>query len=441
MASHGVVVFAPEHRDGSGPVSVIRRRKANGEKEFSTESVPYVSIPHQLTEEMSEARDYQLSTRFTEISLLYKAIQSLDTGIIPKGTIYHGEEVVGEDTQLRMFKNKLDVKTPGRVIWAGHSFGAATIVQFLKSVYYMGTEEWKAQVPLFTLHEAEAAELQKQITKESPLLLLDLWSLSLLGSKRTYWLWKKPLPQVLPLDEGEKSGVETDCRILAIMTQQFFIWKENMWAVKWLLSRNPALRDGAVREIFEYDPITGKKIDSPPSSSVSSGSATPTSVEELAKDGEKDGYRSPKLYYARDSAHLTQSDFGILFPILFRKAVADPKKVFDFNIRAAVQWLREAGYRKELAPYSQSGETDDLEILTNAEVEEGFEGEQKPQGVGEKDKPVLQGWVKLGLHEEKIKKRDVKKAVREGMGAGGEADLEAEEDLEEGRERGGKGKL
>lgn len=364
LASYGVVVFAPEHRDGSGPVSIIRKKNANGEKEFTTESVPYVNIPHNLTEEMSEGRDYQLSTRLTELSLLYKAVQSINAGIIPKGTIFgpEGEEVDKDDSQLSMFRDKLDVKTPGRVIWAGHSFGAATMVQFIKSIYYMGSEEWKTQAQLFTLKEHEAAELRSQITKKSPLLLLDLWSLSLLGSKRTYWLWKKPLPQVIPLDTGEKDG-EDACRLLTIMSQQFYTWKENMWAVKWVLSRNPGLRDGAVREIFDYDPITGKEIDTLTSSTTASESATSAHEGEVTGEN-NDGYRPPKLYYIKQSAHLSQSDFNLLFPIMFRKAAPDPQKVLGLNIRAAVQWLREAGFRQGLAPYGQvEGQSGDDEIF------------------------------------------------------------------------------
>lgn len=435
LASYGVVVFAPEHRDGSGPVSIIRKKNANGEKEFTTESVPYVNIPHNLTEEMSEGRDYQLSTRLTELSLLYKAVQSINAGIIPKGTIFgpEGEEVDKDDSQLSMFRDKLDVKTPGRVIWAGHSFGAATMVQFIKSIYYMGSEEWKTQAQLFTLKEHEAAELRSQITKKSPLLLLDLWSLSLLGSKRTYWLWKKPLPQVIPLDTGEKDG-EDACRLLTIMSQQFYTWKENMWAVKWVLSRNPGLRDGAVREIFDYDPITGKEIDTLTSSTTASESATSAHEGEVTGEN-NDGYRPPKLYYIKQSAHLSQSDFNLLFPIMFRKAAPDPQKVLGLNIRAAVQWLREAGFRQGLAPYGQvEGQSGDDEIFGCAEVEEGVEVKGEKKG----EKKVLEGWVRLGLHEEKIKKKAVKEAVREGMGAGGEADLEAEGDLEEGRERSNK---
>lgn len=418
LASHGVIVFAPEHRDGSGPVSVVRMGKASGEKEYITKLIPYVPISHVLTQEMSEGRDLQLSIRLTELCLLYKTLQSLHAGVVPKNTTFgpSGQQIDGECSELSMFKGVLDVESPGRVIWAGHSFGAATMVQLIKTVYYMNTEEWKQQVSLLTLDEHQIGDLKKQITKNSPLLLLDLWNLSLIGSRRTYWLWKKPLPQVLPLDEeGDKKSGNYDgnskCRILTIMSQQFYIWKENMWAVKWLLSRDPGRRDGGVKEILDYDPITGKNIEqSPPS--IGDTTPFPETATEIA-DG-SDGYRPPKLYYAKNSAHLTQSDFNLLFPFMFRKHVSDVQKVFSFNIRAAVQWLREVGGSIE-------GDVDDPQIFGNSEIEEGLD-------VGDKGgaATTLKGWVKLGLHEEPIKKKNLGAAVAGSMDVNTEGDLEVE---------------
>lgn len=55
------------------------------------------------------------------------------------------------------------------------------------------------------------------------------------------------------------------------------------------------------------------------------------------------GIRDPRFFYARGSAHLSQSDFGILFPRAIRKAV-EPRRILELNVRAAVQWLREAGF-------------------------------------------------------------------------------------------------
>ncbi|KAF8474192.1 platelet-activating factor acetylhydrolase, isoform II-domain-containing protein [Kalaharituber pfeilii] len=431
IASYGVVVFALEHRDGSGPVSIIRKRMPNGQRKFKTQSVHYVTIPHQLTKQMSDGRDFQLSTRCTELVLLYKVITWLNKGIVPKGSIFgpDGDEVTEAEEAaiaLRMFKDKLDVDTPGRVIWAGHSFGAATMVQFIKNVYYFGSEE--GQFSLFTcLKEEELSGLRRQITKQSPLLLFDLWSLSLLGSGRTYWMWKKPLPQVLPLDqeEGARTPDAKNARVLVLMSQQFYVWKENMWAVKWLLSRNPGLRDGAIKEIFNYDVETAMKIEVD-DIAVGTGAKTSTSTQPPPEEKETEqagGYRPPKLFYAKKSAHLSQSDFNLLFPIFFRREVPDPGKVFAYNVRAAVQWLREAGYRDEVAPHSLfREEVDDDEIFEMAEAEgtkEKHEGER-----------VLDGWVRLGLQEEVIKKAAVKKAVEESMEAAGEAELEG--NVEEG---------
>ena len=419
LASHGIIVFAPEHRDGSGPVSVVRIGKASEGKEYITKLVPYVPISHVLTQEMSEGRDLQLSIRFTELCLLYKTLQSLHAGVVPKNTTFgpSGQHIDGGCSELSMFKGVLDVESPGRVIWAGHSFGAATMVQLIKTVYYMDTEEWKQQVSLLSLDEHQIGDLKKQITKKSPLLLLDLWSLSLIGSRRTYWLWKKPLPQVLPLDEEEvdKKSDNYDgnskCRILTIMSQQFYIWKENMWAVKWLLSRDPGRRDGGVKETLNYDPITGKNIEQ---SLPSTGDTTPSPETATETADGFDGYRPPKLYYAKNSAHLTQSDFNLLFPLMFRKHVSDVQKVFSFNVRAAVQWLREVGGSIE-------GDVDDPQIFGNSEIEEGLD-------VGDKRGAVttLQGWVKLGLHEEPIKKKNLGAAVAESMDVNTEGDLEVE---------------
>ena len=413
MASHGVVVVAPEHRDGSGPLSIVRKR--TGDDELKVKMVDYLSAEHKLTVGMSNIRDFQLSIRSTEIGLVYKALTYLNKGVIPNGTISGTQGNTESDAALRIFKNKLDIDTPGRVIWAGHSFGAATMVQFIKSVYYMGSEN--AQPSLLRLPEKDIALLQQQVTKQSPLQLLDMWCLSLLGSKRTYWLWKKPLPQVLPLDEGEIKSTSNvsplASRVLTIMSYQFYVWKENMWAVKWLLSRDPGARDGAVREIFHYDPMTGKELSEKDEGVV----PDPSASEGILIDG--DGYRPPKLFYAKKSAHMSQSDFNLLFPFFLRKQVPEPERILSLNIRATVQWLREAGYRGEIAPHSaKEAKLDDCEIFENAEDEEIGDAVEE---AGKKS--VLEGWVRLGLHEEKVKRKAVQKSVEEGMEAGGEGEL------------------
>jgi len=50
-----------------------------------------------------------------------------------------------------------------------------------------------------------------------------------------------------------------------------------------------------------------------------------------------------KMFYLEGSAHLSQSDFQLLFPYLCRRffhANADGGKVMDVNVRAGVEFLR-----------------------------------------------------------------------------------------------------
>jgi platelet-activating factor acetylhydrolase len=61
-------------------------------------------------------------------------------------------------------------------------------------------------------------------------------------------------------------------------------------------------------------------------------------------------FTSPKPYahffYSPSSAHLSQSDFGILFPWSIRRflKVEDPERIVKLNVRAILQSLRENGH-------------------------------------------------------------------------------------------------
>ncbi|KAI5807714.1 platelet-activating factor acetylhydrolase, isoform II-domain-containing protein [Peziza echinospora] len=420
MASHGVVVIAPEHRDGSGPVSIINSAvppsptfpptksdeaapatatatTTTTEPSLSTESahtstttttttttttaIPYENIPHTLTPQMSLARDIQLSIRTRELSLIYTSLtEFLDRGILPEGSILHagGSDGTGTSTpggttnkpethKWSMFKNRLDIKEPGKVIFAGHSFGAATVVQFVKSVFYNNKHHQDAgsqqssqpQRFRFPTGPATGTDLTAQITPKTPLLLLDLWCLSLLASPRAYWLWKLPLPQMT-------LGGENGNAVLGIMSQQFYIWKENMWAVKWILSRTPWARNGGVEEIF------GRQGEHPP---VEEASAEEREYNSAHSRGEKlkaevERGNNPTLFYAPNSAHLSQSDFNILLPYMFKKKVPDAKGVMDANINACWKWLR--GLREEVLPRDGRWEVEGL-LRLGLEEETGAE--------------------------------------------------------------------
>ena len=74
LAGCGVVCIAPEHRDQSAPVSVIRQ--ADG----SRKSVHYMPLSHEPTPEVLAARNARLRVRPLELGLLSTALSDLDSG-------------------------------------------------------------------------------------------------------------------------------------------------------------------------------------------------------------------------------------------------------------------------------------------------------------------------------------------------------------------------
>src|ERR1700736_5554435 len=53
-----------------------------------------------------------------------------------------------------------------------------------------------------------------------------------------------------------------------------------------------------------------------------------------------------KLYYYQGSAHISQSDFHLLFPYVTRRffhSKADAFKIMELNVRAGIEFLRSVG--------------------------------------------------------------------------------------------------
>jgi platelet-activating factor acetylhydrolase len=325
LASCGVICVAAEHRDRSCPISIIRN--CDG----TIENVPYLTLPHDQTPEVLAARNSQLRIRLWELELLYTAVEKLEFGS-------HLTNLAHQSTPS--FKNMLDLR-PSSVTWAGHSFGAASIVQLVKSVFWhqsipnltgTGHENNPDWQPLYT--PAENSALSKQITAQSPMVLLDLWTMPLCSSPSTKWLWEKPLPCWVAREGARRSNV------LAIMSEAFYKWSGLLQRTKNLLSEEP-----------ERGPVATKEADS----------------------------RLPRLFYAQKTAHLSQSDFGCLFPWIGRRFLnaENPERTILLNIRAFLRLFRERGVRVEAFKKSlKAGEKDDTgndeEILTTDAKVEGW---------------------------------------------------------------------
>ncbi|SPO06839.1 related to acetylhydrolase [Cephalotrichum gorgonifer] len=339
LASHGAIVVCTEHRDGSAVTSFIRDTAAPTSSSASASSssqsappspspspsltpparskgsrfsrpsstrpsrpsrtVPYSRISHDVTPEMYTAREAQLRIRLWEVALIYESLVAIDRA---------GDAAVtnlnASTTTLAGLKGAMDLE-PGKVVFSGHSFGSATTIQLLKSTYYADSpalQEMKH--PLFV--PAESCALRAQITERTPAILLDLWATPLLGPSSAPLL-NLPLPAYAPVPDAPGGAA-----VLAILSEAFYGWSSHLLVTCRILAPTPAA-----------EPLAPDTY--------------------LRADGS--GIAEPRAYYVRGSAHQSQSDFGVLFPWLLRRAlkVEEPERVTRLNLRAMLQFLRRNG--------------------------------------------------------------------------------------------------
>ena len=345
IASHGMVVIAPEHRDGSAPISFINNQDGSPPKVIN-----YWSIQHYPQEEVyrnvADSRNHQLKIRLWELGLVYDALLKLDIGEPLTNIISNPKH----PNLLPMFASTLDIHSPGKIAWSGHSFGAAAIVQFIKSIFYP-FEPRKGSISLYT--PSRTSLLSKQITPSSPISLLDVWTVPLKNLNTTSWLWQKPLPCYADPARGSPP--------LAILSEAFYKWEMNLNNTKELIS--------------------------PPRNQKSSSQT------------------KPHIFYPLGSAHLSQSDFGHLYPWLTKKLfhAQEPERTMRLNVRAILESLRRSGIK--VADTSAA----------DMEGEVAMVGGEKRRQDGGQDFSILatsgrvRGWVAVDLGAEgKEGKRSIK---------------------------------
>jgi len=343
VSSHGMVVVAPEHRDGSAPISFVQSQDGN------SKAVDYRSMPHKPSKEVEEGRNEQLKIRLWELDLIHESILKLDRGEnvsnLAAETL-HDDRKTSSQGELSMFAFNLDVHDPGSISWSGHSFGAATISQFVKSVFYRPTASTPASYkPLYV--PSASSSIIKQITPSSPISLLDIWCLPLRTSQ-TEWLWKHPLPCYT-------SGGPGGSHLVAILSEAFFKWRGNLVQTKYAISADPSAEH-------------------------------PSSLH----------HSPPNIFYPVTSAHLSQSDFGVLFPWLTKKFLKadDPARTLRLNTRAILEVSRRAGI--------DVADTSSADLEDEAGLKLSIRGDRASIG---QDRKILatdggvRGWIALKLDE------------------------------------------
>lgn len=304
MASHGVVVLCPEHRDGSAAITFIRDPAAQ-DKFFAKNTrraVPYVRIAHDQNRETWDARNQQLKVRLWELGLIHEAILDIDSGLEVQNL-----NTSTSATSLSQLASKLNVHEPGSIMFAGHSFGAATVTQLLKSTYFAGTPELEAiEEPLFT--PSPESRIRRQITSKNLTILLDMWCFPLV-SPTTTALYRLPFPAYADNDPTAPGG----SAIVAIESETFVKWTEHLHSMCRIISPDP--------------------------------SAPVVSASAFQRPGSGVRLTEPNFFYVVNSAHLNQSDFGILFPWLTKKVFGaeQPERALRLNVRALLQLLRTNG--------------------------------------------------------------------------------------------------
>jgi len=312
LASYGMVVLAPEHRDGSCPVSHI-----HATNETPATEVEYKRISHKPSPEVYAARDEMLKIRLWELALVHEALRKIDAGepIINLLNLTSGKNSKTASTPLfDSFRNNLDIHTPGSISFGGHSFGASTTVQFLKSMYYYKSNPHRSSTtttaPTDLISFTPSTTLLNQITPITPSILLDLWCLPLNSPNQQ--INSLPMPfYTVPIPDLSTNSTTP---ILAILSRSFVNWTANFASVFHHLSPPP-----------------------PPSQThTHDNEHTPTHPPAL-------------IFYPLSSAHLSQSDFGILFPRLTKyvSKAAEPVRTMKLNTRAILQILRYRGVKVE----------------------------------------------------------------------------------------------
>ncbi|KAM3543300.1 hypothetical protein ARSEF1564_003830 [Beauveria bassiana] len=302
LASHGVVVVCPEHRDGSAVVTYVRTPDQTTSSRFFPASarreVPYRRISHDVTPAIYEAREEQMRIRLWEIGLVHEALLATDARS-PFTNLNLSTP------SLDQFAGALDVQRPGSLIFAGHSFGAATVHQLLKCTYHADSPAVAAmEKPLFT--PAKDSSIRRQITEKNVTMLLDMWCMPMLAPNSAP-LFNLPLPAY-----ADTASAPGGTALLAVESEVFFKWTEHLHVTARLLSPDPATKIVSPRT-FETD------------------------------GGIK--HAEPNFFYVVNSAHLSQSDVGILFPYLTKKIfdAEQPERALRLNLRAQLQLLRANG--------------------------------------------------------------------------------------------------
>jgi platelet-activating factor acetylhydrolase len=360
-----MVVIALDHRDGSSPIQYVRATDGS-----EARIIDPVKISHDPSPEVYQGRDKQLRIRLWEISAAYEALMKIDQGQRLENLDINASTNRKERVEvLAQFDGMMDIHRAGKVTFAGHSYGACTAVQLVKSIFYHKERPKDAGIPLISPN-VDAA-IAHQIMPESPMLLLDMWGLPFKSPDQAY-LWDKPLP-------SHAVGGPEGSNVISILSEAFHNWDANTTINKHIvaapsLSRRPSTAPRLSREPGQLLPswahlardespsmdsgyASNSPLRAPARSHSKSADHSQTSAQQSRDGSQKSRSTSsdsanpihrlpgPHMFYVKQSQHFNQSDFGLLFPWIAKRVTKaeDPERIMELNARAMAQVLRQSG--------------------------------------------------------------------------------------------------
>ena len=121
LASRGYVVAAVEHRDGSGPGSIVLGPDGSEKRVFHAPRESIDPVPG-----VEELKRLQLGLRQAEVEETVAVLRRIDDG---HGAAVHVDNLRGEGLTLAGWRGRLDME---QVVVGGHSYGATLAMQALR---------------------------------------------------------------------------------------------------------------------------------------------------------------------------------------------------------------------------------------------------------------------------------------------------------------------
>ncbi|GAA5875906.1 hypothetical protein JCM16303_004039 [Sporobolomyces ruberrimus] len=236
LASRGYVVVAIEHRDGSGPVSIVKLDEEDARKEKIIEYIKEADIYYENPSDKQpflSFRSDQLRMRQSEISRILSTLQRINAGdsnpSLERSNRRKNAYGLKEEFRWEDWKGRLDLQDG--LVMAGHSFGGATTIQILRSNEKyrfkkgLALDPWADPIPPAVLD----IDLDSSETASSS-------ASTLVTPSNTKGSDSSPAAADPSSSTGSKDGKESKPTIsvpfLVINSEAFTLWKPHFYLVR-----------------------------------------------------------------------------------------------------------------------------------------------------------------------------------------------------------------